>query len=108
MKSNQLVGGVVNKVKTVTADYTVTAKDQVIVVNSADPVIVTLPLALEVGKNYRVVQLGVGSVTVAGAVGVTVRFPSLLTTTVAARYSVIDIDVLSLNVAVVSGALMVD
>lgn len=63
---------------------------------------------MEVGKNYRVVQLGVGSVTVAGAVGVTVNFPVLLTTIVAARYSVIDIDVLSLNVAVVSGALLVD
>lgn len=105
MKSNQLVGGVVNRVKTVTADYTVEMKDQVIVVDSALAVVVTLPLALEVGKNYRVVSINTGAVTFVGAVGVTLNFPVTLLAEVAAQYATVDIDVIALNVVGLSGGL---
>lgn len=105
MKSNQLVGGVVNKVKTVTAAYTLEMKDQVVVVDSADPVVVTVPLALEVGKNYRINTINTGAVTIVGAVGVTVNFPVLQLAEVAAQYATVEIDVIALNVVVLSGAL---
>lgn len=105
MKSNQLVGGVVNNVKTVTAAYTLGMKDQVVVVNSADPVVVTVPLALDVGKNYQVVSIGAGAVTFAVAVGGTLAFPTTVLAEVAAQYATVNIDVIALDVSVLSGAL---
>ncbi len=106
MKSNQLVGGVVNNVKTVTtATYTLEAKDQVISVNRASAVAITIPLALEVGKNYRINTINTGAVTIVGAVGVTVNFPVLQLAELSAQYATVEIDVVALNVVVLSGAL---
>ena len=62
------------RVITKTADYTISLGESgaVITFNSAIDIVLTIPLALPIGYNLSVYQLGVGKVTISGSAGVTV------------------------------------
>lgn len=110
MKASQLSGGIVNKVRTITGvtttDLTLTYSDQEVVVNRAAAVNITIPVNLEVGKTFRLHDIGAGRLTLVGQtvglVSVTLlsesgSFVSL------AQNNVIDLIVIAANTVMVKG-----
>lgn len=110
MKASQLSGGIVNKVRTITGvtttDLTLTYNDQEVVVDRAAPTTIVVPVNLEVGKTFRLHDIGAGRLTLQGqTVGPTTvsllsesgLFVSL------AQYNVIDLIVISANTVIVKG-----
>ena len=61
-------GGTYGPVKTVVADYEITIDDRTIVVDSAGPVTLTLPDDANIGQLYKLQNIGVGTVTIAGGI----------------------------------------
>lgn len=100
MRANQLVEGIVHNVVTVAADYTLTKNDQVVVVDSADPVIITIPVSLTIGKTFSVIRKGAGTATIDAQVGVTIHSVGDVLA-IADQYGSADIVVVSLNYAIV-------
>lgn len=110
MKASQLSGGIVNKVRTITGvtttDLTLTYSDQEVVVNRAAAVNITIPVNLEVGKTFRLHDIGAGRLTLvgqtAGPVSVTLLSESGLFVSLA-QYNVIDLIVIAANTVMVKG-----
>lgn len=101
MKSNQLVGGVINSSVTVTVNTALVVANQSVVVNSGTAKTVTIPLGLPVGKTFTIINKGAGNVTIAGAVGITKN--SLSGLFVVAQYGVAKIEVIAADEVIVSG-----
>lgn len=112
MKASQLSGGIVNKVRTITGvtttDLTLTYNDQEVVVNRAAAVNITIPVNLEVGKTFRLHDIGAGRLKLVGQtdgpVSVTLLsesgsglFESM------AQNNVIDLIVIAANTVMVKG-----
>lgn len=110
MKASQLSGGIVNKVRTITGvtttDLTLTYSDQEVVVNRAAAVDITIPVNLEVGKTFRLHDIGAGRLTLVGQtdglVSVTLLSESGLFVSLA-QYNVIDLIVIAANTVMVKG-----
>lgn len=110
MKASQLSGGIVNKVRTITGvtttDLTLTYSDQEVVVNRAAAVNITIPVNLEVGKTFRLHDIGVDRLTLVGQtdgpVSVTLLSESGLFVSLA-QYNVIDLIVIAANTVMVKG-----
>lgn len=110
MKASQLSGGIVNKVRTITGvtttDLTLTYSDQEVVVNRAAAVNITIPVNLEVGKTFRLHDIGAGRLTLVGQtdgpVSVTLLSESGLFVSLA-QYNVIDLIVIAANTVMVKG-----
>jgi len=110
MKASQLSGGIVNKVRTITGvtttDLTLTYSDQEVVVNRAAAVNITIPVNLEVGKTFRLHDIGAGRLTLVGQtdgpVSVTLLSESGLFVSLA-QYNVIDLIVIAANTVIVKG-----
>lgn len=117
MKATQLSGGIVNKVRviddsitnptTLTNALILKYDDQEVVVDRADAKTVLIPVGVQVGKTYRIIDIGAARCTVAGqTVGldtVTVNSVSGLFVSTD-QYGVIDIVVVGTNDCVVTGA----
>ena len=110
MKASQLSGGIVNKVRTITGvtttDLTLTHIDQEVVVNRATAVDITIPVNLEVGKTFRLHDIGAGRLTLVGqtvgSVSVTLLSESGLFVSLA-QNNVIDLIVIAANTVMVKG-----
>lgn len=110
MKASQLSGGIVNKVRTITGvtttDLTLTYSDQEVVVNRAAAVNITIPVNLEVGKTFRLHDIGADRLTLVGQtdgpVSVTLLSESGLFVSLA-QYNVIDLIVIAANTVMVKG-----
>lgn len=108
MKATQLTNGIVNKVRNIvdaTTDLVLSGVDQEIVVDRTAGTTVVVPVGLEVGKTFRLHDIGAGRVTLEGqTVGldsVTLLSTSGLFVSLS-RYNVIDLVVIAANTVIVT------
>lgn len=111
MKATQLAGGIVNKVRNIvdaTTDLVLSGVDQEIVVDRTAGTTVVVPVGLEVGKTFRLHDIGAGRVTLEGqTVGEGLDSVTLLSTSglfvSLSQYNVIDLVVIAANTVIVKG-----
>ncbi len=112
MKASQLAGGIVNKVRNIvdaTTDLVLSGVDQEIVVDRTAGTNIVVPVGLEVGKTFRIHDIGAGRVAFQGqTVGLdsvtllsTIGLGSLAVSL--SQYNVIDLVVIAANTVIVKG-----